>query len=112
MDSERLLMNVVKTISLSMVSVLLLALAPVGATWAQVKVTAADPATTYQGTASLDVIVSGSGFNSSAKAKFLVSGTTETGGITVTKVVVQGSNRLIAPSTWPGARRCRNSTSK
>ena len=81
----------------ALLALAVLALAPVGAALAQVKVTAADPASTYQGTASLDVAISGSGFDSTAKARFLVSGSTsDTGGITVTKVVVQGSKKLIA----------------
>lgn len=89
-------MRLSKECFLAILALGVLALAPMGTALAQVKVTSADPATTYQGTASLDVTVSGSGFNSTAKARFLVSGTTDTGGITVTNVVVQSSNRLVA----------------
>jgi hypothetical protein len=75
----------------------LLVLGPVGAAWAQVTVTAADPSSAAQGTISLDVAISGSGFDSSAAVKFLVTGSTnETGGITVKKVSVRGSKKLIA----------------
>lgn len=87
-------MNGVRRIAVS--TLLLLALGPIGTAWAQVKVTAADPASTTQGTVSLDVTVSGSGFNSTANPRFLVAGTTDTGGVTVTKVVVHGSNKLVA----------------
>ena len=45
-------------------------------THAQVTVTAADPSSAVQGTVSLDVTVTGSGFNSTASVKFLVTGTT------------------------------------
>ena len=89
-------MNTSRKIWLATLSLLLLALAPTGVTWAQVKVTAADPASTTQGTESLDVTITGSGFDSTAKAKFLVTGTTDTGGITVIKTVVKGSRQLVA----------------
>ena len=90
-------MNHWKSPLLAILALATLALAPVSATLAQVKVTAADPASTYQGTASLDVAISGSGFDNTAQARFLVAGSTsETGGITVTRVVVQGSKKLIA----------------
>ena len=49
-----------------------------------------------QGTVSLDVTVTGNGFNSSAQVKFLVTGTADPGGITVKKVTVKGSKKLIA----------------
>src|SRR5262245_42124223 len=61
-----------------------------------IQVTAADPSTTTQGTLSLDVAVSGSGFDSSASVAFLVTGTTNPGGITVKKVNVTGPKKLIA----------------
>jgi hypothetical protein len=62
----------------------------------QVKVTSADPASTYQGTISLDVTVSGSGFDNSAKAQFFVTGTTNPGGVIVKKVQFRNSKELIA----------------
>jgi hypothetical protein len=78
-------------------ALLMLAFVPLGAAQAQqVKVTAADPASTTQGTVSLDVTVSGSGFDSTASPTFFVSGTTDTGGITVRKTLVKGSKQLIA----------------
>ncbi len=75
---------------------LMLALSPFGLAHAQVQVTSADPSSTVQGTVSLDVTINGSGFDSSADVKFLVTGTTDSGGITVKKVSVRNSRRLVA----------------
>src|SRR5262245_26665538 len=61
-----------------------------------IQVTAADPSSTTQGTLSLDVTVSGSGFDSSAAVAFLVTGTSNPGGITVKRVTVTGPKKLIA----------------
>jgi Galactose oxidase, central domain len=84
-----------KRIALICFSSLVLGLAPLGAAIAQVKVTAATPSSTYQGTVSLDVVVSGSGFDPSAKAQYFVSGTINPGGITVTKVVFRKSTEIV-----------------
>lgn len=89
-------MNACRKLPLAMLSLIVLTFAPIGEASAQVKVTAADPASTIQGTVSLDITVSGSGFDGTAKAKFLVAGTTDTGGITVRKTVVKGSKQLVA----------------
>ncbi len=88
-------MNTWKRIALACVSLLAMGIAPVGAALAQVKVTAANPSSAYQGTYSLDVVVSGSGFNSSAKAQYFVSGTTNPGGIAVKKVTFRSSTELV-----------------
>lgn len=80
---------------------LLLAFGPVGAAWAQVKVTSADPAATAQGTVALDVTIGGSGFDSTAAVSFLVTGTTNPGGIIVRKVVVQGPKKLVVTIDAP-----------
>ena len=56
-----------------------------------VQVNAAEPSSAPQGMISLDVAVSGSGFDSSATVSFFVTGTTNPGGITVKKVIVNGS---------------------
>src|SRR6188508_149600 len=80
---------------LSALSLLVLLIALPGFAHAQVQVTSADPPLALQGTLSLDVAVSGSGFDSSAQVKFLVTGTTDPGGITVKKVNVRNSKRLI-----------------
>ena len=88
-------MSIWKRISLACFSALAIGLVPVGAALAQVKVTAATPASTVQGTVSLDVVVSGSGFNSSARVQYFVTGTTNPGGITVKNVVYRNSNELV-----------------
>src|SRR4029453_1653266 len=62
---------------------------------AQVQVSSADPASTIQGTVSLDVTISGNGFDSTAAVTFLVTGTTNTGGVTVKKVTFQSSKKLV-----------------
>jgi hypothetical protein len=62
----------------------------------QVVVTSADPPSAPQGTLSLDVTVSGSGFDSSAQVEFLLTGTTNPGGVTVRKVKVTGPKKLVA----------------
>jgi hypothetical protein len=76
--------------------VALLVFAPLGIANAQVMVTAADPSAAPQGTLSLDVTITGNGFDSTAQVDFLVTGTTNPGGITVRKVSVKGSKRLVA----------------
>jgi len=76
-------------------SLLVLGLVPAGAALAQVKVTAANPSSAYQGTIALDVVVSGSGFNPSAKVQYFVSGTTNPGGITVRNVRFNSSSELV-----------------
>ena len=88
-------MNLTRQIALSTLSLLMLALAPGGAAWAQVLVSSADPSSAAQGTVSLDVTINGSGFDNTAAVKFLVTGTTDTGGITVKKVNVRSAKRMI-----------------
>ena len=88
-------MNVCKRITLTCLSLLVLGLVPFGAAFAQVRVTAAMPSSAYQGTISLDVIVSGSGFDNSAKVQYFLSGTTNPGGITVKKVAFHNSQELV-----------------
>jgi hypothetical protein len=88
-------MSIWKRISLTGLSLLVLGLAPIGAALAQIKVTAATPSSAVQGTVSLDVVVSGSGFDNSAKVQYFVSGTTNPGGITVRKVVFRHSKELV-----------------
>ena len=73
----------------------MLAIAPVGDALAQVKVTAAAPSSAYQGTTSLDVVVTGSGFDSTAKVQYFVSGTTDPGGIRVRSVTYRKSSELV-----------------
>ena len=68
-------MKPIMSFTAALLALVMLAAAPVGLAQAQVKVTAATPASTYQGTVSLDVTVTGSGFDNTAKVQFLVSGT-------------------------------------
>jgi len=89
-------MKTLKKLGLTTFALLALALAPYGAAQAQVKVTAATPSSTQQGTVSLDVVVSGSGFDNTSKAQFVVSGTTDSGGITVRKTVFHNSKEVVA----------------
>jgi hypothetical protein len=85
-----------KRIVLTCLSFVAVGLAPTGTAYAQVKVTAANPSSAYQGTIALDVVVSGSGFNSSAKVQYFVSGTTNPGGITVKNVKFNSSTELVS----------------
>lgn len=89
-------MNTQKSHYVPIAVLVLWALMPAVAAQAQVAVTSADPSSAPQGTISLDVTVNGNGFDSSAAVSFLVTGTTNPGGITVKKVAVRGSKKLIA----------------
>jgi len=89
-------MKSLKSLGFATFALLILALAPLGVAEAQVKVTAATPSSTYQGTVSLDVVVKGSGFDNTAKVQFLVSGTTNPGGVTVKKVTFHNSGEVVA----------------
>lgn len=81
----------------ALIGLLCLIALPFGAAWSQqVKVTAATPSSTEQGTVSLDVIVSGSGFDSTSSAQFFVAGTTNPGGITVKKTTFRNSREVVA----------------
>ena len=65
----------------------------------QVQVTAADPASTAQGTVNLNVKVTGKGFKNGAKAKWFVTGTTDTGGVTVNSTTFVSSSEVTANIT-------------
>jgi len=86
-------MNAWKKILIACVSWTALAIVPAAAAPPKVTVKAATPASAYQGD-SLDVVVTGSGFDPSAKVQYFVSGTTNPGGITVTAVKVANSGEL------------------
>ena len=64
-----------------------------------VQVTAADPPATEQGTINLNVRVTGKGFKSGAKAKWFVTGSTDTGGVTVNSTTFVSSTELSANIT-------------
>jgi hypothetical protein len=72
---------------------------PTAAQGGSVQVTAADPASTVQGTVNLNVRVTGKGFKNGAKAKWLVSGTTDTGGVTVNSTTFVSSTEVTANIT-------------
>lgn len=86
---------------LPVLTLLSLGLLPAGAAVAQVKVTSATPTKTTQGTVSLDVVISGSGFDNTAKAQFLVTGTGDTGGVVVLKTTFQNSKQITATIDVP-----------
>jgi hypothetical protein len=87
-------MNAWKTAIITCLSLVALGVAPAGAAPPRVTVKAATPSSAYQGE-SLEVVVSGSGFDASAKVQFFVSGTTNPGGITVQKVMYANSGELV-----------------
>jgi Ca2+-binding RTX toxin-like protein len=60
------------------------------------QVNSANPSSAEQGTFDLDVEIAGSGFDNSAAVEFFVTGTTIPGGITVKKIKVRGSKKIIA----------------
>ena len=63
----------------------------------EVQVNSANPMSAVQGTLDLDVEIAGSGFDKSAAVDFFVGGsTTNRGGITIKKVKVRGSKKIIA----------------
>src|SRR5262247_4857022 len=64
-----------------------------------VQVTAADPASTAQGTINLNVKVTGKGFKNGAKAKWFVTGTTDQGGVTVNSTTFVSGTELTANIT-------------
>jgi hypothetical protein len=88
-------MNAWKTVLSACLTLAVLAIAPaVAAPSSRVTVTAAAPSAAYQGDM-LDVVVTGSGFDPSAKVQYFVSGTTNPGGITVKAVRYANSGELI-----------------
>jgi len=88
-------MNAWKRTGVAWAALLVLGLVPAEAAFAQVRVTAANPASAPQGTFALDVVVSGNGFDPSAKVAYFVSGTTNPGGVTVRKVSYRNSKELV-----------------
>ena len=65
----------------------------------QVQVTASDPIAAEQGTINLNVKVTGKGFKNGANAKWLVTGTTDTGGVTVNSTTFVSSTEVTANIT-------------
>ena len=65
----------------------------------QVQVTAADPSSAAQGTINLNVKVTGKGFKNGAKTKWLVTGTTDPGGVQVNSTTFVNAGELTANIT-------------
>jgi len=65
----------------------------------QIQVTAAAPAAAAQGTINLNVKVTGKGFKNGAKAKWLITGTTDPGGVQVNSTTFVNSGELTANIT-------------
>jgi len=66
---------------------------------AQIQVNSTNPAAAPQGTTTLNVTISGSGFKKGAKAAWYVTGTTNPGGVTVNSTTFNGSGQLTANLT-------------
>lgn len=66
---------------------------------AQIQVTSTNPSAAPQGTTNLNVTISGNGFKKGAKAQWLVTGTTNPGGVTVNSTTFNGSSSLTANIT-------------
>jgi len=79
---------------LACLTLVALAVAPAVAAPPRVTVKAATPSSAYQGD-TLDVVVSGSGFDPTARVNYLVTGTTNSGQIQVLNVVFQSSQQLV-----------------
>jgi hypothetical protein len=94
----RLIAITLLIIGLTFVSISL-NLRPASAQGGSVQVTAADPASTVQGTINLNVTVNGKGFKNGAKAQWFVTGTTDTGGVTVNSTTFVSSTQLTANIT-------------
>jgi hypothetical protein len=69
---------------------------------AQVTVSSAKPNNAPQGTSGLNVTVAGSGFEKGAKATWHVTGTTDSGGVTVNSTTFVSSSQLVANITIAG----------
>jgi len=87
-------MNAWNKAMVACVSLMVLVIAPAVAAPPRVTVSAAAPSAAYQGD-TLDVVVSGSGFEPSAKVQYFVTGTTNPGGITVRSVRFTSSAELV-----------------
>lgn len=88
-------MNAWKRIALAALAFFDVGFAPIAVAAPPPMVTSATPASAYAGTTALDVVVTGSNFDRTAKVQYLVTGTTDTGGIAVTKVVYRSNSQLV-----------------
>ena len=69
---------------------------------AQMTVSSARPNNAQQGTTGLSVAIAGSGFEKGAKTNWYVTGTTNTGGVTVNSTTFVSSSQLVANITIAG----------
>jgi len=74
----------------------------------QIQVTASDPMAAEQGTINLNVKVTGKGFKNGAKAKWFVTGSTDTGGVTVNSTTFVSSTEVTANITVDDAAAVSN----
>ena len=88
-------MNAWKRIALAALAFFGVGFAPIAVAAPLPMVTSATPASAYAGTTALDVVVTGSNFDRTARVQYLVTGTTDTGGIAVTKVVYRSASQLV-----------------
>jgi hypothetical protein len=86
----------------TVMSACVLALVACRAATGQITVISSTPNNAQQGTTALNVTVSGSGFEKGAKATWYVSGTTNSGGVTVNSTTFANSSTLVANITIAG----------
>jgi hypothetical protein len=82
-----------------MAAVVFVAVAAISPAAAQIQITSTNPAAAPQGSTTLDVTISGSGFKRGAIAAWYVTGTTNPGGVTVNSTKFNGSSSLTANIT-------------
>ena len=86
-------------LSIGLLLFVAIALIPHAHAQGQVSVSAADPMAAEVGTINLNVKVTGKGFKNGAKAKWFVTGTTDTGGVTVNSTTFVSSSEVTANIT-------------
>ena len=83
------------------VVLLMSAVCPLALSAASVQVNSANPNSVAQGTIDIDIAIAGSGFKRGANSKFFVTGTTDSGGVTVNSTTFVGSSQVTANITVP-----------
>ena len=86
-------------LSIGLLLFVAIALIPHAHAQGQLSVSAADPMEAEVGTINLNVKVTGKGFKNGAKAKWFVTGTTDTGGVTVNSTTFVSSSEVTANIT-------------
>ena len=92
--------------SLQFVLIAIAAASPLAAQ--SVSVTATNPNSAAQGTINLNVTISGKGFKNGAHSHFFVSGTTNSGGVTVNATTFTNSTQLVANIDVDSAAQVRD----